>query len=305
MIMRAPTLIKPRPASAPPPGATQPHAAGANRRIGEILQETGKLTADQVARIARLQQESGMRFGDAAKQLGFLSEEDLHFAHARQYGYPCLRRGESLVSESLVAAYQPQDPRVETLRALRSQLMLRWFNAEAGRKALAIVSPGRSEGRSYLAANLAVVFSQLGQNTLLLDADMRNGCQHKLFAVKNDVGLSSVLSGRSHSAPLLRLTDLNAFTILTAGPQAPNPQELLGREIFTRLLDRFATVFDVIIIDTPAGTEFADAQMVAAHTRGALMVARKDHTAMAPAAEFVDSLRELDVSLVGAVLNEF
>jgi receptor protein-tyrosine kinase len=304
MIMRAPTLIKGPPATPPPHTATPLHP-GANRRIGEILLETGKLNAEQVARIARLQQESGIRFGDAAKQLGLLTEEDLHFAHARQYGYPCLRRGESRVSESIVAAYQPQDPRVETLRALRSQLMLRWFNAEAGRKAIAVVSPDRGEGRSYLAANLAVVFSQLGQNTLLLDADMRTGCQHQLFAVKNDVGLSSVLSGRSHSAPLLRLTDLNAFTILTAGPQAPNPQELLGREIFTRLLDRFATVFDVIIIDTPAGIEYADAQIIAAHTRGALMVARKDHTAMAPAAEFTDSLRELDVSLVGAVLNEF
>jgi receptor protein-tyrosine kinase len=229
MIMRAPTLIKGKSAAAPP-HTTQPQE-GTNRRIGEILLETGKLTVDQVAKITRLQQESGVRFGDAAKQLGFLSEEDLHFAHARQYGYPCLRRGESLVSESLVAAYQPQDPRVETLRALRSQLMLRWFNAEAGHKALAVVSPGRGEGRSYLAANLAVVFSQLGQNTLLLDADMRNGCQHKLFAVKNDVGLSSVLSGRSHSAPLLRLTDLNAFTILTSGPQAPNPQRSEERRV--------------------------------------------------------------------------
>lgn len=303
MIMRAPSLIKPGPGGEKPRNAA-PQAA-VPRKIGEILLEAGKLTADQVARITHLQQDSGMRFGDAARELGFLTDEDLDFAHARQYGYPCLRRGENLVSESIVAAYQPQDPRVEVLRALRSQLMLRWFNAEAGRKALAVVSPGRGEGRSWLAANLAVVFSQLGQNTLLLDADMRGGCQHELFAVKNDTGLSSVLSGRSPSAPLLRLKDLNALTILTAGPQAPNPQELLGREVFTRLLERFAAVFDVIIIDTPAGAEFADAQMIAAHTTGALMVAHKDHTVLAHAAEFVENLRELEVSIVGAVLDEF
>jgi len=302
--MRVPTLVVGKTAPTPPPAPT-PLRVPADRLIGTILVESGKLTAEQVEKIARVQKDLGLRFGDAAKELGLLNAEDLDFAHARQYGYPCLRRGESHVAAEVVAAYQPQDPRVETLRALRSQLMLRWFAAEGGRKTLAIVSPGRGEGRSYLAANLAVVFSQLGQNTLLIDADMRNGCQHKLFAVKNDVGLSGVLSGRSNTAPLLRLTGLTAFTILTTGPQAPNPQELLGRDIFTRLLDRFATMFDVVIIDTPAGTDYADAQMIAAHTRGALMVARKDHTALAGATEFADSLRELDVSLVGAVLNQF
>lgn len=302
--MRVPTLVVGKTAPTLPPAPT-PLRVPVDRLIGTILVESGKLTAEQVEQITRVQKELGLRFGDAAKELGLLTDEDLDFAHARQYGYPCLRRGESHVAAEVVAAYQPQDPRVETLRALRSQLMLRWFAAEAGRKNLAIVSPGRGEGRSYLAANLAVVFSQLGQNTLLIDADMRNGCQHKLFAVKNDVGLSGVLSGRSTTAPLLRLTGLTAFTILTTGPQAPNPQELLGRDIFTRLLDRFATMFDVVIIDTPAGTDYADAQVIAAHTRGALMVARKDHTALAGATEFADNLRELDVSLVGAVLNQF
>lgn len=302
--MRAPSLLKEKPGIARAAGATaELHVAP--RKIGEVLLEAGKLTADQIAKIGQLQKEKHLRFGDAAKQLGFLTDEDLEFAHARQYGYPCLRRGESRVSETIVAAYQPHDPRVEILRALRSQLMLRWFNPEAGRKALAIVSPGRGEGRSWLAANLAVVFSQLGQNTLLLDADMRHGTQHGLFAVKNDAGLSSVLSGRSPSAPLLRLTELNALSLLCAGPQAPNPQELLGREVFTRLLERFAAVFDVIIIDTPAGNEFADAQMVAAQAGGALMVAHKNHTGLDAASEFVGNLRELEVSIVGAVLDEF
>jgi receptor protein-tyrosine kinase len=276
-----------------------------NHKIGAILVESGKLTAEQVTQVSAVQKELGVRFGEAAQELGLLTEEDIQFAHARQYGYPCLRRGESRVAEEVVAAYQPLDPRVETLRALRSQLMLRWFADAAGRKAIAVVSPGRGEGRSYTAANLAVVFSQLGQNTLLIDADMRLARQHLLFNVENTVGLSGVLSGRSASAPLLRLTDLASLTILTAGPQPPNPQELLGRDAFTRLLNKFATMFDVIIIDTPAGNHYADAQMIAAHTGGALMLAHKDHTNLSGAVEFADNLRELEVALVGAVLTEF
>jgi receptor protein-tyrosine kinase len=208
-----------------------------NRLIGTILVDSGKLTAEQVGQISAAQKNLGVRFGEAAQELGLLTEEDLQFAHARQYGYPCLRRGESRVAEEVVAAYQPQDQRVEALRALRSQLMLRWFADNTGRKALAIVSPGQGEGRSYTAANLAVVFSQLGQNTLLIDADMRIARQHVLFNVENPVGLSGVLSGRSTTAPLLRLKDLASLTLLTAGPQPPNPQELLGRDALTKLLD--------------------------------------------------------------------
>jgi protein-tyrosine kinase len=284
------------PSTLPPP---------TNRLIGTILVDSGKLTPEQVGQISTLQKRLGVRFGKAAQELGLLTEEDLQFAHARQYGYPCLRRGESRVAEEVVAAFQPQDPRVETLRALRSQLMLRWFADKPGRKAIAVVSPGRGEGRSYAAANLAVVFSQLGQNTLLIDADMRLARQHALFNVENLVGLSGVLSGRSTTAPLLRLNDLASLTLLTAGPQPPNPQELLGRNVFTKLLDRLARMFDVIIIDTPAGTAYADAQMIAAHTGGALMLAHKDHTHLPGAIEFADNLRELDVTLVGAVLNVF
>ena len=72
-----------------------------------------------------------------------------------------------------MAATQPDSEAVEHLRALRSQLMLRWFENDERQAALAVVSPGSGEGRSYIAANLAVLFSQLGKRTLLIDADLR------------------------------------------------------------------------------------------------------------------------------------
>ncbi|MGC5317045.1 CpsD/CapB family tyrosine-protein kinase, partial [Escherichia coli] len=79
----------------------------------------------------------------------------------------------------VVAAYNPFSKQVEALRALRSQLMVRWFDIDGKHKALSIVSPASGEGRSFIASNLAVVFSQLGERTLLIDADMRQPCQHE------------------------------------------------------------------------------------------------------------------------------
>jgi receptor protein-tyrosine kinase len=290
----------------PPTTVTKLFPATPRRSIGAILIDQGRITVAQADLILRKQKQDNIRFGEAAIQLGLLSKEDIRHALSHQYGYASLRPGQSRISTEIVAAYQPQGSQVEALRALRSQLMLRWFGGNPrGSKALAVVSPGRGEGRSYLAANLAVACAQLGESTLLIDADMRDGRQHELFHLENHSGLSSVLSGRSPTAPVLRLADIESLSILTAGPVPPNPQELLGREVFGRLMDRFTKMFDVIVIDTPAGTDYADAQTLSARAGGALMLARQNVTSLSAAAQFGTTLTELGVSLVGAVLSDF
>ncbi|MFJ3058473.1 chain length determinant protein tyrosine kinase EpsG [Herbaspirillum sp. NPDC087042] len=277
-----------------------------NRSIGAILIDVGKLTPDKAERILRLQRERGMRFGDAAIQLGLLTQADIDQALSRQFDYPYLMKGESRVSETVVAAYNPFSAQVETLRALRSQLMLRWFDADLGHKALAITSPGRGEGRSFLAANLAVVFSQLGERTLLIDADMRHPRQHELFGLDNRNGLSAVIAGRAGAAEAIqRIPALIDLSVLPSGPTPPNPQELLGRPPFAQLLQQLAPSYDVILIDTPAGIDCADAQMVAGRTGAALMVVRKNVSHIAAVRSLTDSLADARVMVVGSVLNEF
>src|SRR5258708_21440232 len=167
-----------------------------DRRIGSILAEEGKLGADDIERVMDLQQREGLRFGEAALRLGLISTDDLRGAVAKQYDLPHLLPGNESINSELVVAYEPFHPRAEELRALRTQLLIRWSNAEARHRLLAIVSPGSGEGRSYVAANLAVVFSQLGERTLVIDADLRSPRQHRIFDVPDRVGLSAVLSGR-------------------------------------------------------------------------------------------------------------
>lgn len=280
------------------------HPAAGDRSIGAILIDAGRLSLIQAEQILRKQKEEQLRFGDAAKALGFIDEADIQFALSRQFDYPYLTPGESTVSEELVAAYAPFGPKVESLRALRSQLMLRWFDTDTDHKTLAIVSPGRGDGRSYLAANLAVVFSQLGEHTLLIDADMRNPRQHELFKLDNRSGLSAILSGRGEPEAVKRIPDFQDLSVLPAGTQPPNAQELLARPLFSKLLEQFATEFDVIIIDTPAGTAWADAQTISVRAGAALMVTRKHQTRLAAAVQLNSQLAQANALIVGAVINE-
>jgi receptor protein-tyrosine kinase len=282
-------------------------APRATRSLGAILIDSGQLTPEDAERVLQLQKAENLRFGAAAVKLGLLNVSAILFALARQFSFAYLLQvpGEKKpVSDELVAAYQPFSPRVEQIRAIRSQLMLRWFDKAELRQVLAIVGSGRSDGRSYLAANLAVVFSQLGERTLLVDADLRLPRQHELFYLENKVGFSTVLSGRSREEAIVRIPDLAGLCVLPAGPVPPNPLELLNRLNFDEFLIQVKASFDIVIIDTPALSVGEDGAMMAVRTGAALAVARKDKTRMADFTDMVQGLMNAGVAVVGSVLNE-
>ncbi len=282
-----------------------PAGSGAGRSIGALLIDAGKLKPGDAEAILRLQKEKNLRFGDAAIELGLITQADIDFAMSRQFDYPYLIAGESKVSEEVVAAYDPFSPQVEALRALRAQLMLRWFDHDAARTALAIVSASRGEGRSYIAANLAVVFSQLGERTLLIDADLRHPRQHELFGMENRVGLSSILSGRAGLDAMHRIPGLLGLSVLPAGVVPPNPQELLARAAFGQLLDQLAANFDVVLLDSPPASETADAQTLAVRAGAALVVVRRNSSRTWRVRGISDSVAQAKAVIVGAVLNDF
>lgn len=275
-----------------------------DRSIGAILIDAGKLKAADAEQILRLQHDEGLRFGDAAKRLGLITDDDIAQALSRQFDYPYLTAGESRVAGEVVAAYNPFSAPVEALRALRSQLMLRWFDSEAEHKTLAITSPSRAEGRSWLTANLGVVFSQLGERTLIIDADLRQPRQHLLFGIDNRSGLSAVLAGRSTPDAVQRVPALLDLSVLPAGAVPPNPQELLARPLFAQLLQQLASEYDVILVDTPAGTQYADGQTLAVRASGALVVAQKNASSIYLLRAYTDLLRQATAKVVGTVLME-
>jgi receptor protein-tyrosine kinase len=281
--------------------------ARATRTLGAILIDGGQLRPEDAERVLQYQKQQNLRFGEAALRLGLISEADIQFALSRQFAYAYLRRtpGEMRpLSDELVAAYQPFSTRVEQLRAIRSQLMLRWFDRAEERQVLTVVGAERGEGRSYLAANLAIVFSQLGERTLLVDADMREPRQHFMFHLENQIGFSTLLAGRSREEAIVRISDLAGLSVLPAGPTPPNPLELLNRLNFDEFMIQAKTAYDVIIVDTPAMTSGEDAAMIAVRTGAALAVARSGSTRVAAYTDLVQGLMDAGVAVVGSVLNE-
>ena len=272
-------------------------------RLGAILVADGKINARDIEPILEIQRTRGVRFGEAALRLRLINRDDLRDAIARQYGLLHLLPGSGSISRELVAAYEPFHPRAEELRALRTQLLIRWANARVRHRMLAVVSPGAGEGRSYVAANLAVVFSQLGERTILIDADLRNPRQHRIFDVPDRVGLSSVLSGRADRSAVVSLPQFGTLSLLPAGACPPNPQELLLRPVLTMLLDELRNEFDVVLFDTPPASLYAAAQSLAFRAGSAIVLARKGHTAIAATASTIRVLSDTGTTVVGTVFN--
>ncbi|HRH79840.1 MAG TPA: chain length determinant protein tyrosine kinase EpsG [Thiobacillaceae bacterium] len=272
------------------------------KSIGHLLLESGKINAQDAERVLKAQKEQNLRFGEAAIRLGLVKEDDIQQVLAQQFDYPYLAPGEGNFSADLAAAYQPFSPQVEALRALRSQLMLRWFTA--GNKALAIVGANAGDGASYLAANLAIVFSQLGERTLLIDTNMRNPQLNKLFKLGNGMGLSDVLAGRADLSTMARIAHFRDLTLLPAGTPAPNPAELLSRGNMMDLLTQLGEHFDVILMDTQPAEEAADFQTVAARAQGALIAVRKNKARIREVAGIKDMVQAAGAQVVGAVVND-
>ena len=167
-----------------------------------------------------------------------------------------------------------------------------------------VASPEPGEGRSYVAANLAIAFSQLGARTILVDADMRNARQHRIFGLPETQGLSSLLSGRSEHKSTFPVPGMTRLSVLPAGPLPPNPQELLSRPVFAAFLKDLQAIYDVIIIDTPPARQYADAQNVAYRAGDALVVARKNHTSLATTQKVIRELAATGARVVGTVVND-
>lgn len=276
---------------------------GRDRRVGAILTNDGKLDPADIERVVGLQQARGLRFGEAALRLRLISPDDLSAAIAKQYDSPYLPPED--IGHELIVAREPFHPRAEQLRALRTQLLIRWSNAGTGRRVLAIASPGRGEGRTYVAANLAVAFAQLGQRTMLIDADLRAPRQHQIFGIANRDGLSAVLSGRADRGVVTPAPAFGPLFVMPAGAKPPNPQELLLRPALAELMDQVEAEFDVVLLDTSPAGSFADAQSLAFRAGSALVLARRDHTRRDDLMRVVGELGGTGARIVGTVLNAY
>ena len=271
--------------------------------LGEIFKQTRKLEADQIEAILAYQREHNVLFGEAAVALKLVDDRDVLWALSQQFHYPYALEGRKQFNSELITATTPFSSVSESFRSIRSQLIRR-FEQDNERRAVAVVSADTGDGKSFVAANLAIAFSQLGRRTLLIDADMRSPRLHKVFGIDNSRGLSSILSGRLSARILTPVTDLPSLFVLPVGVAPPNPLELLESPAFGLLIRELLGKFDHVIVDSPSAMSGADAGVIAARCGAFVSVARQGRTRMDSMFELVQSLRDTTTMPLGFILNE-
>ena len=294
----------------PAPGAPAalldvPAANGADERsIGALIAARHKLSNDQVKRIVAYQQAHSVRFGEAAVALAMVSQDDVLNALSQQFHYPYVPEGERKLSAELVVLHQPFSTQAEAFRSLRSEVMTRLWAAGEPHRALAIISPDSGDGKTYVAANLAVALAQLpGSRTLLVDADMRGPRLHEVFLLENRAGLSGMLSGRPDARAIQQVAGVPSLFVLPVGIAPPNPLELLECPAFAALMRDLAAEYDHVVVDTPAAVYGRDGAVIAARCGAALLVARQHQARAVALQDLVARLSENRARIAGVIVN--
>jgi protein-tyrosine kinase len=203
----------------------------------------------------------------------------------------------------LLIAHDPYDARCEKLRGLRTELLLR-REAPGEADVIALLSPDIGDGRSQLAAELAIAFAQLGRPTLLVDADLRHPSQHLLFNAPNQNGLVQAIE-RDERPYLHTVEGFRELSLLTAGPPPDNPLELLLNSRFAELLGEWRNRFDFVIVDTPPIGSYSDGLAVASLVRRVLTLCRANSTPYRDNRDMLRRLTAMRAQVLGAVINHF
>lgn len=280
-----------------------PVTAGDSQAIGELIAHLG-LSELSVAKIKSAQRVLSIGFYEAAVRLGFCTEEDLDAFRRKHLSLiHNTRRKTAIPSRLLKLVQDPYSEHSEALRALRTELLLRRESAEVA-DFITVLSPGSGEGRSCLAAELAILFAQLGKPTLLVDANLRSPAVHHLFGIDNRQGLSDALC--SEMAPSLHAVEgLPHLNLLTAGSAHPSPLELLSDGRFDRMVSEWQRSFVFVVVDTPPINKYSDGLAVARITGRVLIVNRAQHTRLDHTRALLRRLSATQSQIVGAVITRF
>jgi capsular exopolysaccharide synthesis family protein len=201
----------------------------------------------------------------------------------------------------------PRSPTAEAFRALRTNI--RFSRAGQQLRSLVITSSGPAEGKSTVAANLAVAMAHAGQRVILVDADMRRPSQHKLFHLANNAGFSSLMIADDPLAPAtierhLQAGPIETLRVLTCGPIPTNPAELLSTELALLVLAALEAQADIVIYDTPPALTVTDAVILASRADATLQVVQAGLTRRDVVLKCQDVLERVGAKLLAPVLNK-
>jgi capsular exopolysaccharide synthesis family protein len=189
----------------------------------------------------------------------------------------------------------------ESFRAVRTNVL--FSSAEEGGRSIVITSTGPGEGKTIVAANLAIALAQAGQRVLLIDADMRRPRVHSVFNKPQSPGLSNVLVGNAKTSESMRQSSVAGLWVLPAGVIPPDPAELLGSKRFKDFMTSLAVYFDWVVVDTPPVMAVTDASVVSHLVNGVVFVVGAEMTSRHVAQRALEQLEHSRAKFIGAVLN--
>jgi capsular exopolysaccharide synthesis family protein len=217
--------------------------------------------------------------------------------------------------DTIVSAVEPTSLPAEAFRLLGSEVA-RWsikngkgkaaFASSNEPRALLVTSSGPSEGKTTVAANLAVALAETGKRVIVLSCDFRHPDVHRFFGVPNDTGLVDALSA-ANGRPLLDEctwdTPHESVRIVPSGPARETPSMLLSSEHMRTAVDEAKAVADIVVLDSAPILAVSDAAYLLPFVDGVLVVARAGWTRPEIAARTTEVLERLGAPILGVVLN--
>ena len=171
-------------------------------------------------------------------------------------------------------------------------------------RTLVVTSPTPGDGKTTMAANLAIAMAQSGRRVLLLDADCRKPMVHRTFGVAGEAGLSTLIADDAEPSTAVVASEVANLDLLPCGPVPSNPSEMLNSDAFAGLMDELSGMYDMIVIDSPPVLPVADARILAASADATLLVLRANKSSRKAAQHARDSLARVGGNLLGVAVND-
>jgi capsular exopolysaccharide synthesis family protein len=206
------------------------------------------------------------------------------------------------VEPEVVCAVRPKSVEAEAYRGVRTAL---YFSTHGrGHQVVQVTSPGQGDGKSTLAANLAVCIAQSGKRVILIDCDFRRPRQHRTFRLADPgPGFAAVITGDASLAGAAQRTDIENLWVLPCGARPANPAELLTSPAFAEAVAEAKHDYDFVILDTPPLLAVSDPSVVAPRADGVLLVLRMTGRARPQAERAREQLAQLGANVLGVVVN--
>lgn len=190
----------------------------------------------------------------------------------------------------------------EALNTIRTNL--NFILAISGLKMFAVSSPLPGEGKTTICCNLAITLALTGSKVLLADCDLRKPMVHRLFKLPNEKGITGILCGTSKIEETKYADVSSNLDILTAGPMAPNPSELIGSSNMTELLINAQNDYDYVILDTPPINVVSDALLVAKRTTGLVLISRIKQSRHDQLQKSIEKCQFAGVKILGIIADD-